>query len=478
LVLKTSNVFLLVLIGLTLGFSLYNITTMPLWGWDESRNGMNAFEMLQNKDYFNLHYAGKVDNWNSKPPLFIWLVMLCYTIFGTSEFSLRLPSALASLAAMYFVFRLVLLYKKPLYAFFTGITLLTTSGFMGYHVCKTGDFDALLFAFVSGGIYFFVKFIKESKYLDLGFSLLCFVLGFLTKGFAAFLVLPSLFLFLYFQRGWKVGKPFYLFAVCIAFIPVIWILLFLQTGKTFAEDRFAGNSLEMMIVYDLWGRFTGQGYEHTKNWDDYLYIFIYLDSKFHFWYVFLYLSLLWGIIKIRKQGLGLPGFWQKLKSDHLLLLSACFIVPLGLFFCLVHSVNFWYLTPLLPFLAIVSTWSLMKVWESKYLIGKILIVVFCLFSLIFRFDKISKIDEKPIIVKQIEANNHNTTNLIILDVPPTQDVLLYLNFNYGQVKYNTPISEALFPNNHVGLLKENLHQVKGEHKIIAEDDQYVVVELL
>jgi len=59
ILLKTSKVFYWVLLGLALGLSMYNITTMPLWGWDESRNGMNAFEMLSNGDYLIYTMQGK-----------------------------------------------------------------------------------------------------------------------------------------------------------------------------------------------------------------------------------------------------------------------------------------------------------------------------------------------------------------------------------------------------------------------------------
>ncbi len=43
--------------------------------WDESRNGMNAYEMYHNGDYINLYYAGELDTWNAKPPLVIWLTV-------------------------------------------------------------------------------------------------------------------------------------------------------------------------------------------------------------------------------------------------------------------------------------------------------------------------------------------------------------------------------------------------------------------
>ena len=60
------NYLYIISIGLTLVFVLFNISTAPLVEWDESRNGINAIEMVRNGNYFVLHYAHTPDHWNAK----------------------------------------------------------------------------------------------------------------------------------------------------------------------------------------------------------------------------------------------------------------------------------------------------------------------------------------------------------------------------------------------------------------------------
>ena len=76
--------FLSLFAAILLALLAYNV---PVHEWDESRNGINAIEMLGNGDWLNLHYAGKVDTWNAKPPLLIWCIALSFKIFGINDSS-------------------------------------------------------------------------------------------------------------------------------------------------------------------------------------------------------------------------------------------------------------------------------------------------------------------------------------------------------------------------------------------------------
>ena len=87
-------IFILFVVAL---FSFIKLGANDLSDWDESRNGINAFEMMHNGDYFNFYFADKPDTWNNKPPLFIWLVILSYKIFGLNALGLRFPSAIATI---------------------------------------------------------------------------------------------------------------------------------------------------------------------------------------------------------------------------------------------------------------------------------------------------------------------------------------------------------------------------------------------
>src|SRR3954468_544174 len=77
-----------------------NLGKLSLRMWDESRNAINAYEMLHDHSFFVTHFDGQPDNWNSKPPLMIWLIALFMKFFGPTTLAVRLPSALSALAAV------------------------------------------------------------------------------------------------------------------------------------------------------------------------------------------------------------------------------------------------------------------------------------------------------------------------------------------------------------------------------------------
>ncbi|MBI2821872.1 MAG: glycosyltransferase family 39 protein [Acidobacteria bacterium] len=84
-------VFLLLVIYIVVGFKLGD---MAFVGADEPRYARVAEEMWRSGDYIIPRLHGKP--WLEKPPLYYWLSAACYALFGVSEASARLPSALAA----------------------------------------------------------------------------------------------------------------------------------------------------------------------------------------------------------------------------------------------------------------------------------------------------------------------------------------------------------------------------------------------
>ncbi len=67
-----------------------------LWDNSETAYGEVAREVLIYRDPVVMHLNGQP--WFVQPPLYFWVAALFAKIFGTSEFALRLPSALATIA--------------------------------------------------------------------------------------------------------------------------------------------------------------------------------------------------------------------------------------------------------------------------------------------------------------------------------------------------------------------------------------------
>ena len=65
--------------------------------WDEARHGVNAYEMIQNGDYIRHTYNYQTDDWNLKPSVSYWGIVLGFRLFGYSVLGLRFASALAYL---------------------------------------------------------------------------------------------------------------------------------------------------------------------------------------------------------------------------------------------------------------------------------------------------------------------------------------------------------------------------------------------
>ena len=79
------NHFVLLSLGLfiLLSFALFfNLWLNPVHDFDEARHGVNAYEMIQERNWIANYYNGEVDYYNLKPPLSYWMISLCYLIFG------------------------------------------------------------------------------------------------------------------------------------------------------------------------------------------------------------------------------------------------------------------------------------------------------------------------------------------------------------------------------------------------------------
>src|SRR3984957_16934359 len=67
-----------------------------LWDNSETAYGEVAREILLYHDPIVLHLNG--DPWFVQPPLYFWLAALFAHFFGVTEFAMRLPAALATIA--------------------------------------------------------------------------------------------------------------------------------------------------------------------------------------------------------------------------------------------------------------------------------------------------------------------------------------------------------------------------------------------
>jgi 4-amino-4-deoxy-L-arabinose transferase-like glycosyltransferase len=199
--------------------TIQNINDKPIHLWDEARGALNAIEMMQSDNYIVVSHHGKPDYWNSKPPLSVWLKVISYKIFGINEFSVRLASIIAIICTAIFILWFFVKNKMPYIGALTVIFLASVPGYMGYHVARNGDPDALLTFFVIAYSLLFYRLVNFNK-ISTKYYLLIGVLTTLaiyTKSFAALVPVPGLFIYGLFKKNFYVVlKDYRLYIMMLA----------------------------------------------------------------------------------------------------------------------------------------------------------------------------------------------------------------------------------------------------------------------
>lgn len=335
---------------LLLYFPLFlHLDSENLYQWDESRNAIAALEMIENGNPIVRFYGGYPDSWDTKPPLLIWLQIVSFKIVGFNELGVRLPSALAGLFTILLLFRF---FCKELDDFaggiFTGLCLVTTTGYVGLHITRTGDHDALMIFFLIIGLISTYKLIKypekENRYLTiLTVSLIC---GVLTKSIGGLFYCPGILVYVIYKK-----KLFYFLKQPKVYLAVFTFLFFV-IGYYLLRNQMQENYLQKVWEMELLPRYLNNselGKFHEKD----------------FWY---YSKLLWNQF-FWPQIYLLPFlvfliFWKRESSyfDASILFGGTAI----LFWYAISkgTTNTWYIAPIYPLLATLFGIGLSIIYRS------------------------------------------------------------------------------------------------------------------
>lgn len=256
---------LLVLLLLAYFPLYYELGQNSIQLWDESRQAVNAAEMLRSGNWLVTQFEGQADLWNTKPPLLIWLQVLSMRLFGFSELAVRLPTALATggtVLLLYFFAACSL--RRPLVGFLTGLVLVTSLGYIRLHVARTGDYDALLTFFHTLLWTTLFRYLDSGRPREAGFLALGLAGAILTKGVAGALSLPALLLYVLYRRriGWILQqRSFYLAAVSV---------LVLVGSYYGLREWLAPGYWTAVQQNELGGRFNATLSGHQHSWDYYI----------------------------------------------------------------------------------------------------------------------------------------------------------------------------------------------------------------
>ena len=318
------------------------LTSHPVQIWDEARTGINGLNILRNHEWLVMRDAAQQpDLWNCKPPLWPWLLALSFKLVGPTELGLRLPAALAGLATALVVYRAG---RRWLGSWEGGLLaaliLLTSSGYVSYHVTRSGDFDALLTLWTTLGTLSWLRYLIDGRNREAWLTGLFFFLAAFTKGVAGLLFGPGLLLAtLALGQGRRLLRP----------APMLAILLLLAGMGTWYGVRELAEPGYWQAVweYELGGPAGTQLEGHLT--EPYYYLGILIENKFVFWLV---PALLGGLV-----GWNLPaGSPERALARLVVCVAGTFMLVLAA----TQTRLPWYDAPMYPLLALLAALGLLQ----------------------------------------------------------------------------------------------------------------------
>lgn len=233
----------LILIALASILILVGLGAGSLVDWDEAIYAQVAREIIQSGNWITLSHG--YQPYFEKPPLLMWSIAVSYKFFGISEFSSRLPSAIAGILLVYSTYLCGRVIHGNKTGFLAGLILLSCFGFV--YQSRNGTTNIPLTLFIFTGLYAYLRLRQSSQkwwYLFFVF----FSLAFMVK-FWAGLVLPAV-VFISILADGKLretlrSKHFWLGVLLAAAIILPWhILVYLQNGQIFLDAYINRNLIQ------------------------------------------------------------------------------------------------------------------------------------------------------------------------------------------------------------------------------------------
>lgn len=458
---------LLIIFGLSLFLPLflYNLGNYSLVDFDEAWYAGIAHNILKTGNLWTLTFNGQ--GYAEHPPFGFWLMALSFKLFGISDFTARLPSALSGFISLIVIY----LIGKNLFNRFMGIgaSLTLVSSVWFIFRARSGNLDTIFLLFYLLSFYFAIKFKQSAKWL-IPFSLTIAAVN-LTKMLIGLSIFIPIFLYFMIEKiPIKLKHLLIFFAIQLIFILPWLIPPFVINGPLF-------------LTHILKVGFRTAGWV-TPNWLDLggSLTFQYLHWGIRKWYYPFLIALIGNLIFIKKEKRLLPVYGLLLFMLYGFLTNS--------------KTEIWHLIPLYPFIGLIisvffyrlisSFWQI-RAWSRNF----VFLLPFAIFSMmqIYNFRSEVKLFDKDISgLAGISSNAKNYPERLYLytDYFPPAAVF------YSQKEIKLVATEKYPQNTLVGIIdngpkpflligekwKFDLDKINPQkYKLLSEHKEYILVRV-
>lgn len=332
---KTNNrLFFLLLIAVLTIIPFLCLTEFNSKG--EPREAVVALSMLKEGNWIlPVNNGGDIPY---KPPFFHWLIALFSLVSGrVTEFTSRLPSALALIAMTAGVYTFYRKRRDESTAFVTA--LLTLTAFEVHRAGMNCRVDMVLTALIVGALLLLYRWFERGGKGVPFWAVLCMSGAACTKGPVGILLpclVMGIFMLMRGARFWRTLFQMILFGLLSCILPALWYVAAWKQG---------GDNFLLLVYEENFGRFTG-----TMSYDSHVHPFTYnFVSVISGWLPWTLLMLLGAFVAPwRKLGNSLKRFKE---MDSVELFTWLSFLVIFVFYCIPKSKRSVYLLPIYPFMA-------------------------------------------------------------------------------------------------------------------------------
>lgn len=328
---------ILCLMGLLYFLFFFHLGSYSLFDMDEPRYAEAAREMVESGNWITptFNYDLRFD----KPVFFYWLIAIAYKLFGVSEFSARLFSAISASMMVLLTYGFARFWVSPRFGLLSALVLATSMEVIGLARMSVTDMTLSFFMTATTLTLFLVAHHSRKWWLVAG---ILSGLAVLTKGPVG-IVVPGAILVLYAMVTGRLKHCFFTpwfaaaLAACVAVAIPWYILAYLENGKIFLDALFLHNFTRYSDVVS----------GHDQPW--YFYSLV-LIAGFLPWSVFLPASLTYWFKQLKTKGAFLSGDTPMLAN--MVLFAALWAVFVFVFFSVAQTKLLTYILPMFPALAL------------------------------------------------------------------------------------------------------------------------------